>query len=440
MTPVIDLRTATDSEIVDLAGRQRMLNQRVMKEFLARLVGAPETLVNPQVTSTILRTTAERLARGGPISMRPGMPPDMRISPLDRADIAENFEEQIALSVRVVEAGQTLLSMADQGPAVAEQLSHLLALGDDFHRVADTAVKLLAVHYQERKAALEEAERELTSSMKQIWSVITVQSDELVASSSRLTSNSQAMSLSAGDTSGQARFASDAVVQIQGTVGSVAAALEEMSATTREVSSRTSEAAHQATLAAESVQDAGQVVARLAESGEQIGEVVSFIEEVAEHTNLLALNAKIEAARAGDAGRGFGVVANEVRELAKQTAEATKEITARINSIQQDADAAGTSIREMEPVVGLVLEMSTGIAAAVTEHEAATQEITNNLGTAVRSLDSISSAIQNVANAAEDVAASASDSNAAAQELEELARHLSDAASQVKPNDSDSGA
>ena len=273
MTPADDLRPASDSEIVDLAGRQRMLNQRVMKEYLARLVGAPETLINPKRTSTILRTTAERLARGGPIAMKPGMPPDMRIHRLTRDDIAAAFEEQIDLSIRVVEAGQTLLDMTMEDPGVAEQLAHLLALGDDLHRVADTAVKMLTVHYQREKAALEDAERALTTSMKSILQVITHQSAELVSSSSRLTANSERMTSSAGDTSSQASLASDSVLEMQEMVGSVAAALEEMSATTREVSSRTSAAAEQATLATETVQDASSAVARLADSSEQIGEV-----------------------------------------------------------------------------------------------------------------------------------------------------------------------
>ena len=79
---------------------------------------------------------------------------------------------------------------------------------------------------------------------------------------------------------------------------------------------------------------------RYVETGQKIGNVVSLIQDIAEQTNLLALNATIEAARAGEAGKGFAVVANEVKELAKQTAQATGEIAEKVSAIQDDARAA----------------------------------------------------------------------------------------------------
>src|SRR3546814_3506271 len=83
---------------------------------------------------------------------------------------------------------------------------------------------------------------------------------------------------------------------------------------------------------------------RLGETSVEIGEVIKVITSIAEQTNLLALNATIEAARAGEAGKGFAVVANEVKELAKQTAEATGDIAGKVTAIQTDAKAARDAI------------------------------------------------------------------------------------------------
>jgi methyl-accepting chemotaxis protein len=90
---------------------------------------------------------------------------------------------------------------------------------------------------------------------------------------------------------------------------------------------------------------------RLDGSSSEIGEVLRLIQTIAEQTNLLALNATIEAARAGEAGKGFAVVANEVKELAKQTADATESIGAKVVSMQQDTSAAVTSIKQFGEII-----------------------------------------------------------------------------------------
>ena len=110
---------------------------------------------------------------------------------------------------------------------------------------------------------------------------------------------------------------------VGGQVHTVAAGTEEMTASIREIAASANAAARIAADAVHTAEAANSTVSRLGTSSAEIGDVVRAITSIAEQTNLLALNATIEAARAGEAGKGFAVVANEVKELARETAEAT---------------------------------------------------------------------------------------------------------------------
>ena len=112
----------------------------------------------------------------------------------------------------------------------------------------------------------------------------------------------------------------------------------------------------------------------LSEAGQKIGAVVDLINDIAEQTNLLALNATIEAARAGDAGKGFTVVASEVKNLASQTARATQDISAQIAAMQAETEETVTSIKGISEVINRVNEISASIASAVEEQGAVLQK------------------------------------------------------------------
>jgi methyl-accepting chemotaxis protein len=155
----------------------------------------------------------------------------------------------------------------------------------------------------------------------------------------------------------------------------------------------------------------------LSGSALKIGEVVKLITDIAEQTNLLALNATIEAARAGEAGKGFAVVASEVKALATQTAKATEEISTQIASIQEETDRAVREIADVGRMVQGVEEVSTAIAAAMEQQTAATQDISSNVNHAAHGTDVVVSNIQGVNSAAEESGRQAGEVQAVANDM-----------------------
>ncbi|MCU1485421.1 MAG: chemotaxis sensory transducer [Actinomycetia bacterium] len=257
----------------------------------------------------------------------------------------------------------------------------------------------------------------------------------LAGSSERLSEVSQSMGASAEETSAQSGAASAAAEQVSANVNTVAAAAEEMSSSIREIAGSATEAARVATTAVTVAESTNATVSKLGASSAEIGEVIKVITSIAEQTNLLALNATIEAARAGEAGKGFAVVANEVKELAKQTAEATENIAGKVTAIQTDAKAATDAIGEITTVISQINDIQTTIASAVEEQTATTNEIGRSVSEAARGASEIAGNVSGVAQAAQETAVGASDTLRAASELARMADELTRLVDQFRLGD-----
>jgi methyl-accepting chemotaxis protein len=166
-------------------------------------------------------------------------------------------------------------------------------------------------------------------------------------------------------------------------------------------------------------------VRTLSEASAEIGKVVALIQAIAEQTNLLALNATIEAARAGEAGRGFAVVASEVKSLATQTAKATEEISGRINAVVGATGQAVTAIDDVGKTIARVNEIAATIAAAVEEQSATTSEISRAIGETTRQTESMATSLERLLHAA-------GDTNTSSQTVVSSASGLSDQAASLK--------
>ncbi len=198
---------------------------------------------------------------------------------------------------------------------------------------------------------------------------------------------------------------------VSSTVHTIAAAVEEMSASISEISGSSNRASEIATEADSVARNTDEIMIHLHASTTGIGKVLGVINDIADQTNLLALNATIEAASAGDAGKGFAVVANEVKELAKQTTQATEEIGKQIVEMQTNANDAEKGMKKILKVNAETKGIFGEIAVSVSEQSATVNEVANSIGTASQATQDIAEALRKSEAIASDISTNAQKTN-----------------------------
>lgn len=263
--------------------------------------------------------------------------------------------------------------------------------------------------------------------------------------SNELSTISESLLEGADDTSARSSNVASAAEEMSTNLNTVAAAMEESStnasmvATAAEqMSSTINEIAENAEKArgvsTEAVSQAGRASDKMQELGDaalKIGKVTETITEISEQTNLLALNATIEAARAGEAGKGFAVVANEIKELAKQTAEATFDIKNLIDHVQGTTQSTEEEINQITSVIGGVNDIVGTIATAVEEQTAATQEIANNIAQASQGIQEVNENVNQSSTVATDISQDISEVSAAAQNISQNSNDVKKSAQEL---------
>ena len=207
-------------------------------------------------------------------------------------------------------------------------------------------------------------------------------------------------------------------------VQTVASATQQLAASIREISSQVQRSVTVSSRATDETHRTSELIHGLSSAAEKIGTIIQLIQAIASQTNLLALNATIEAARAGDAGRGFAIVASEVKNLASQTAQATEQIASQIATIQSATGETVAAIKQFGATVKEMADIATAIAAAVEEQGAATGDIARNVEQAANGTAAVTQEIGDVRAVAGETDAGAEAALAAAAALQQQAVSL----------------
>jgi len=362
----------------------------------------------------------------------------MRTSQESLAAADQSKLESETMTMEIIMFGGTLIALII-GVFVSIFLSRMItvplnAVMDRAKAIAkgDISGQELTVKGHDELAELSDAVNHMSSNLREIIQKVSGSAQQISVSSDQLSVVTEQSSQNIFEQQAQTEQVATAmnemsatVLEVSANISGTAQAAEEANSETVEGRRMVDEAVQAVQTLAVQIESAAEVVQRLEQDSENINEVLAVIKGVAEQTNLLALNAAIEAARAGEQGRGFAVVADEVRTLAGRTQQSTEEINQVIDKLQkgsreavdvmnksreeaqsvvEQANKAGVSLSAISTAVGRINDMSAQIANAAEEQSATAEEMNRNITSISQMANETSSSAQQTASSSEDLA------------------------------------
>ncbi|VVT09645.1 methyl-accepting chemotaxis protein [Erythrobacter sp. EC-HK427] len=275
----------------------------------------------------------------------------------------------------------------------------------------------------------EERQRELVRLAADFETTVGEIAGSVAAAATQLNATAAAMAQTAHGSSQTAQLVADAVKRASSGATAAAAASDEFALSIEEISRQATQSEELARNAARVTEETDQTISTLASSAKEVSQIVELIQAIASRTNLLALNASIEAARGGESGRGFAVVASEVKELAAQTSRATQDVSGQIRTMQQSTDTGVAELRAIGERIRELETTSVSIAAAVDQQSVAGKELARSIDMSARETGDVESHANellaqatSVGSAADQLLGSSKDLEAQASMLTERAR------------------
>jgi methyl-accepting chemotaxis protein len=329
---------------------------------------------------------------------------------------------QMTLAMRRIAEGD--LSAEIPAQKRRDELGAMAKALQVFKSNAEHVAEMRRAQEEQQLRSAEERRAELHSLAGRFEQSVMGVVDRVSISAQELSKSSGLLMQTATDTTGRTAQVAHQAQESAQNVATVASASEELASSISEIAEQAARSAVIAQEAEKRSHETSRTVNALSEAAQRIGHVVTLIQTIAEQTNLLALNATIEAARAGEAGRGFAVVASEVKSLAGQTAKATEEIGIQIQQIQTATTGAVGAIQAIGVTIEEVSAIATSIAAAVEEQRSVVDEIGRSTTEVAASTQAVNENIGTVQSGTQTTVAAAEQSRAAAEALRLEAQRL----------------